>query len=172
MTLIHRFSTTTFMQYDKRLQDDVRLRTSIIRGRKHSTDADLTSFIAVLHNRTHELKLALGPLKDHARSASGAKGAVAAIRWLGGKSSNIAAPLNAFENVLVKATAVPLVRVYVASFYDLSIHEVPDPSTASGYCLELRLNSKEGAQVIAASNWPLKAKGGGVQLKVKPQPTS
>jgi len=163
MTFIHRFSTKSFMN-DQRLQDEVKLRKYIKDKRENSTDSDLNDFISVMHDKRAHIHNLLSPLKEDARKKTGAEAVVKAVRFLGGKSDNLGAPLNWFENKVVQVAAVPQAKLFVYGSYELSIHEGPSSTSSSGYRLELRLYSSEGAQILAASDEPLK---GGPKMRLK-----
>ena len=104
------------------------------------------------------------PLKEDARKKTGAEAVVKAVRFLGGKSNNLGAQLNWFENKVVQVAAVPQAKIFVYGSYELSIHQGPSSTASSGYRLELRLYSSEGAQILAASDEPLK---GGPKIRLK-----
>jgi hypothetical protein len=165
MTLVHRFSVKTFMQHE-RLQDDNKLRDHIQKGRRHSTDAEMNAFIAVLHSKRGTISGLLRPLKQSVLRNSGARAITEGVMWAAGKDSNLGAAskgLDWVERAPLVLTAVPLAKLYVFSNYELSIHEM---QTQNGYRLELRLYGPDGAQLLAHSDEPVST---GPRIKMKAQ---
>lgn len=176
--LLHRFSTKTFFKYSERLKDDVKLRAYVTQKRQHSTDDDLDDFISVLHSKMHDIDQVLRPLKENARKNSGAEiigkglavmnvfGAEVADGSLFTRGYVSRIPqFNAFDRAVTKVTAAPLAKIFTLSNYDMSLHEVTSTTSRSGYAIELRLYSPQGAQVLVSSDWPVTVKG--IKLRTK-----
>lgn len=183
--LIHRFGPTQIIKFDSLLKDRKKLSRYITDGRRNSKDEDLNDFFSVLNNRIHEIGQILIPIRNRARTVSGGVAMQSAIMKTGNflttdvqdlMRGQIKSPAtyknNAFENGLLKITAVPLAKIYVFSSYDLSLHEMPSTTSKSGYAIELRMYSQEGAQVLMSSDWPITVKGPKLAIKAQPAAAS
>lgn len=173
--LIHRFASADLIKFKKVLKDDATLRETIARGQRNSNSKDVKDFLTVLRSQFHDISLLLGPIAERARKVSGGMAIANALRTttdflmtevdIKRPSSflkiqhKLSRPSNAAENAVMKITAVPLAKVWVYSNYDMSLHEVPSTASSSGYRVELRLYSSDGAQVIAASDWQVATRG-------------